>query len=149
MALFSRTRRAPRGETVSQGMLSGRHILIVDDDDEVRRLLKTVLELEGARVSDADRVAKALEIASRGPCDAVITDITMGHTRRDGIRLLRELRADPDLAAMPVLALTGCTRLQSELVAHGFDRVLIKPIDVLTVAPMLRALLDFDSRLAA
>ena len=151
MKLFSRPQRPAQvsSHSTGQGLLAGRHVLVVDDDDEVRRLLKIVLETEGARVSAADGVAAALGIAARGGCDVVVTDITMGHSRRDGVRLLERMRATPGLAGIPVVAVTGCTQLRSELGTQGFARILIKPIDVGSLAPMLHALLSADSRLAA
>ena len=151
MKLFSRPRRAPQVAThmASEGLLAGRHVLVVDDDDEVRRLLKTVLEMEGARVSQADGAGTALGVAARAGCDVVVTDITMGHTRRDGVHLLERLRSTPGLAKIPVVAVTGCKQLQSDLVAQGFARVLIKPIEVGSLAPMLHALLNADRQIAA
>jgi DNA-binding response OmpR family regulator len=137
--LFPRRGGAPTATSPAtpQGLLAGRRILIVDDDDELRHLLRTVLEMEGALVSEADGARRAVEVAGRAPCDVVITDITMGHTRRDGLRLLDRLRASAQLATIPVVALTGCRELRSELTGRGFDCVLIKPIEVVELPSVI------------
>jgi CheY-like chemotaxis protein len=140
--LFKTRRRALALPQASPpGLLVGRHILVVDDDNESRLMLRTALELEGARVSEADGAKRAVEVAGLTPCDVVITDITMGHSRRDGEWLLDRFRASAGLAKIPVIAVTGCKELLSTLTARGFDRVLIKPIDVLDVPPTLVGLL--------
>jgi len=119
----------------------GCQILVVDDDEESRVMLRTALELAGARVSEADGARRAVEVAGLTPCDVVITDITMGHTRRDGLWLLDRFRASAALTKIPVVAVTGCRELRSDLIARGFDRVLIKPIDVLDVPQTIVTLL--------
>jgi len=124
------------------GVLGGRRILIVDDDYEIRRLLRCVFEMEGALVTEADSAKAAADVAVRAGCDVVLTDITMGHTRRDGIRLLDWFRGSPTLAKIPVVAITGCRELRSELLARGFDDVLIKPLDVFALIPTLVTLRD-------
>lgn len=127
-------------ELPTQGLLAGRRVLVVDDDLELRRLMRTALELEGAVVSEADGVKRALAAADAG-CDVVVTDITMGLSRRDGLRLLARLQASPALAGIPIIAMTGCTALQPELTAAGFARVLIKPFEVLDLPVTIHTLL--------
>jgi two-component system CheB/CheR fusion protein len=149
--LFFTRGRAPiaLSQAAPRGLLAGCHILVVDDDDELRLMLRTALEVEGARVSEADRAKRAVEVAGLTACDVVITDITMGHTRRDGVWLLDRFRASAGLTKIPVVAVTGCKELQSELTARGFDRVLIKPIDVLDLPRTILRLLRGSDPAAA
>ena len=147
MKLFFPRRRpsAQSGDQSSHGMLAGHHILVVDDDEELRELVRAALEMEGARVSEADGVRNAVDLAERMPCHAVITDITMGRSRRDGIRLLHRFQASPALAGVPVVAMTGCKALQDDLSERGFARVLIKPFQVMDLPATLRDLLGSRS----
>jgi two-component system response regulator MprA len=83
------------------------HVLVADDQEDVRSLLSLLLELEGHDVATAvdggDAVLKATE---RRP-DAIILDVMM--PRVDGLTALRRLRAAPLTARVPVLLLSGKT----------------------------------------
>ena len=144
MKLFFPRRRpsAPTREHPSQGLLAGHHILVVDDDEDLRGIVRVALEMEGARVSEADGVRNAVDLAERVPCDAVITDITMGRSRRDGLRLLHRFSGSPALANIPVIAMTGCKALQGDLSEQGFALVLIKPFEVLDLPATIRGVLS-------
>jgi len=151
MKLFFASRRpaATTPELRTHALLAGHHVLVVDNDHDLRRLIRTAFELEGAVVSEADGVKRALAVAGAMGCDAVITDITMGVSRRDGLRLLARFRESPALASIPIVAMTGCRALQPELVAAGFDRVLIKPFEVLDLPVTVHALVRGASAAAA
>ena len=86
------------------GKVEGRRLLIVDDDDGIRRVLRRILELRGYLVTDASGAKAALDIVVGDPELAlVISDIHMPEV--DGIWLLGELRRRfPDVG---VLMLTG------------------------------------------
>jgi two-component system nitrogen regulation response regulator NtrX len=79
------------------------HVLVVDDEQDIRSALQRVLEYEGMAVSEASSGAEALEqVAAREP-DAVLLDIKMPRT--DGLETLAELRRrKPDL---PVVMISG------------------------------------------
>jgi DNA-binding response OmpR family regulator len=141
MRFFGRSQHTPAPAAPTEGLLAGHHVLVVDDDEELRRVVRVALEMEGARVSEADGVRRAVDLAERLPCDAVLTDITMGPTRRDGVRLLHRFRAAPALAKVPVIAMTGCKALRPELGERGFDLVVIKPFDVFDLPAAIRGLL--------
>lgn len=107
-------------------------ILLVDDDDGVRRFLKRVLEREEHRVTTACDGEEALKLYQAGaPSDVVITDIVMPD--HDGIGLIAKLRrASPK---QPILAISGGgTRLSSGTlleIAQGFGvHVLAKPFSL-------------------
>ena len=81
-------------------------ILVVDDDEPIRALLRAMLELEGYEVMEAENGAEGLLKYQGAPTDLVITDIQM--PVMDGLALLRELRR-----AFPwvkVLAMSGSRR---------------------------------------
>jgi two-component system response regulator MprA len=105
------------------------HVLVADDQEDVRSLLSLLLELEGHDVATAvdggDAVLKATE---RRP-DAIILDVMM--PRVDGLTALRQLRGAPLTAKVPVLLLSGKTSA-SDFDAGmdaGADGYLTKPFD--------------------
>ena len=130
--------QAPTGGPL--GVLAGCHVLVVDDDNESRLMLRTALHLEGALVSEADSAKRAIDFAERVRCDVVMTDVTMGRSRRDGIWLLDRFQASPTLSAIPIVAVTGCKELHAALAVRGFADVLIKPIDVVELPRTIAAL---------
>jgi DNA-binding response OmpR family regulator len=91
------------------------HILTVDDDERIRRLVQINLQRAGYRVSGAGDGIEGLEQIERERPDLVLLDVNM--PRLDGIELLRQLRARPDTAALPVVMLTA--RSQDEDVLEG------------------------------
>jgi CheY-like chemotaxis protein len=95
-------------------------ILIVDDEPDLRYLLRRVFERAGHIVTDAGHGEAALESVRGTLPDLVVTDMMM--PVMDGAELIRRLRADPATAQIPILAATGDPRL-----AVGADAVLSKP----------------------
>jgi DNA-binding NtrC family response regulator len=78
-------------------------LLIVDDDEEMRGLLRKVLEKEGYHVSVASDGCEALDVLARGPFDLVVTDMLMPHD--GGLELLETLHhLHP---ALPVIIVTA------------------------------------------
>ncbi len=85
--------------------LAGRKILVVDDEDDARTFIATVLEDAGAEIIEADNGDHALIIARKERPDAITLDISM--PGRDGVEVFGELRSDPDLANTAVCVVTG------------------------------------------
>jgi len=80
-------------------------ILVVDDEPDVRMILRRILERAGHEVADAGDGAAALEYVRRAGPDLVVTDNAM--PVMGGVALVRALRADPATARIPVLAATA------------------------------------------
>ncbi len=78
-------------------------ILVVDDEDSIRRILSKVLSSQGHYCDTAGDGAEALEKFNAAPFDAVIADIRM--PRVDGIQLTRELTGRYE--DLPVMLMTG------------------------------------------
>jgi len=101
-------------------------ILIVDDDESMRELLRLHLANAGYRVEMAEDAIAAGYMALKSPPDLIITDVSMPHL--DGFEFVAAMRAEPTLAAVPVIFLTsleeGGTR-GKELGAAGY---LTKPV---------------------
>jgi CheY-like chemotaxis protein len=95
-------------------------ILVVDDEPDLRFLLRRVFEQAGHVVTDAGHGEAALEVVRGSAPDLVVTDMMM--PVMDGAELIRRLRADPATAQIPILAVTGDAQL-----AGDADAVLSKP----------------------
>ena len=110
-------------------------ILIVDDEPDLRYILRRILERAGHEVLEAGHGEAALESVRALPPALVITDMMM--PVMSGAELIRRLRADPASLSIPILAATSDPRL-----AVGADTVLTKPyqpVQLLAAATMLLA----------
>lgn len=117
-------------------------ILIVDDDRDVRRVLRRVMEADGHTVVECPDGRDALRAMTEEQPDLVITDVYM--PEMDGIEFLTRLREeDPDL---PVLAVSGGSLATADFVLEdasklGADAVLSKPFDIDEVRHTVRKML--------
>ena len=83
-----------------------KRVLIVDDEPDVRFILRHILERGGYEVDEAINGSAAIECLSRGPNpDLLITDLMM--PVMDGNELIDRLRSDPKTAPIPIMSLTG------------------------------------------
>jgi response regulator RpfG family c-di-GMP phosphodiesterase len=116
------------------------HILVVDDDPNLRALLRTSFEVAEIEVDEADSArSAATKIASRHP-DVVVLDVAMPGV--DGITFCRGLKADPITRGIPVVLLTGDQIAESagrDAGADGFLRKPFSPLALLTLVERLGA----------
>jgi CheY-like chemotaxis protein len=106
------------------------HILIVDDDDGGRLLMRTILERNGFRVSEADDGSTALPFLDHAEdVDGILLDLMM--KKVDGMEVLQKVRKSRKLAALPVVILTASEDPEDErrLLRAGADDYLKKPVD--------------------
>lgn len=80
-------------------------VLVVDDDPDIVFVLRVTLEAAGFRVVEAQDGATGLEAAKREHPDVLITDLMM--PVMDGHELIRSMRADPALAATPIVVVSA------------------------------------------
>ena len=119
--------------------LTGRHILVVDDDTEGRNLISAVLRQAGAVVTAVDSAQAALAFVDSQRPDLVLTDIAM--PQMDGFALHRQLRARDDMAGLRIVALTAFPASTAHGGEREFDSYLRKPIDPLELTEALSQLL--------
>jgi CheY-like chemotaxis protein len=100
-------------------------ILVVDDDPDVREATSMLLRLRGYDVLEAEHGGIALEVMRRQRPAALVLDLTM--PVMDGWTLRREMHADPALASIPVVVVSGVADIGPELRDCA---VLKKPVDV-------------------
>jgi two-component system, cell cycle response regulator DivK len=105
-------------------------ILIVDDNEQNRRLARHVLEYAGFRTLEAAGGSEGFTLAVEHLPDLILMDIRMPDMR--GTEVLRLLREEERTAAIRVVALTTSTMKgdRERLLADGFDGYLEKPIRV-------------------
>jgi PAS domain S-box-containing protein len=111
--------------------LRGLHVLVVDDDDDARALVRRLLEEYGVRTTEAESVAVALARVAAEKPDLLVSDISM--PGEDGYALLRQLRdAGLDGDTLPAVALTAFARPEdrTRALSSGFQAHLGKPIDL-------------------
>ena len=119
-----------REPTVPGDLLTGIHVLIVEDNDDARELFRTILVYAGALVTVATGAEQALDMCAQVLPDIVVTDIAMPD--RDGLWLVQQLRAQQavDGRRVPVVAVTGQGNAQLRWIeSAGFADVLRKPVD--------------------
>jgi hypothetical protein len=110
--------------------LAGLHVVVLDDDDDIREILGLFLEGSGARVSGVTSVAEAIKTVEADRPDAVISDISMPD--EDGYDLVRQLRAgDRGAPPIPTLALTAHAQVEERhrTLSAGFHAHMTKPVD--------------------
>ena len=101
-------------------------ILIAEDYDDNRELLRIVLNAAGYDVNEARNGTECVTIARRQPPDLVMVDLSMPEL--DGWGVFRELKADPLTAAIPCIAVTAHVESDRERVLRsGFDGFVSKP----------------------
>ncbi|MCW3156695.1 response regulator [Micropruina sonneratiae] len=122
--------------------LSGKVVLVVDDDDDIREVAVASLELIGGfTVTTATSGIEALNIARESPPDAVLLDVMMPGV--DGYETARRLKADPATAAVPVILLTA--RVGGDPAADVAVGVIAKPFDPMNLAGQVRSILGWPS----
>lgn len=116
-------------------------ILVVEDNERNRKLVRTILEFRGYEVVECDDGAPSLELARQHRPALVLMDIQL--PTMNGIEALGRLRADPETCGIPVVAVTASvTPTERDRVASsGFNGYISKPIDVASFGAMVDKLL--------
>lgn len=113
-------------------------VLIVDDEERIRRLLRMYMERDGFTVEEAENGTDALELALNNDYDVILLDIMM--PEMDGIEVCQELRKEKDT---PVIMLTAkgeeANRVQGFEI--GVDDYIVKPFSPREVVLRVKAIL--------
>jgi signal transduction histidine kinase len=118
------------GDVRPLGRLGQRSVLVVEDDDDTRAVLRYMLETEGALVEAARNGGEGVQAAERLQPEIILCDI--GLPDIDGMEVARRLRAAPALAGVRLIALTGYGQAEDvrQALDAGFDAHVTKPVNI-------------------
>lgn len=110
-------------------------VLIVEDNEKNLKLVRDVLQVKGYETLDAGTAEIGITLARDKKPDLVLMDIQL--PGMNGIDALKALRADPETAGIPIVAITASVMQtdRQQIVGAGFDGFIEKPVN-------LRNLLD-------
>ena len=110
--------------------MSGERILVIEDNEINRKLVRDVLQFRGFEIIEATTAEDGLVLAKEHVPDLVLMDIQL--PGMDGVAALRCLRADAETRDVPVIALTASAlpEERNQILAAGFDGYEVKPIRV-------------------
>ena len=122
--------------------MAGELILVVEDNEKNRKLVRDVLTVKGYRLLETETGEEGVRLARDQHPALVLMDIQLPGI--NGIEALRQLRAAPATAAIPVVAVTASamTHDRQKIVAAGFDGYQAKPISVRPFLELVRQTLD-------
>ena len=105
-------------------------ILIVEDNAKNLKLVRDVLQVKGYETCEAGTAEDGLKIARERAPDLILMDIQL--PGMSGIDALRALRAEPETAGIPVIAITASVMQQDrkEIMRAGFDGFIEKPFNL-------------------
>jgi two-component system, cell cycle response regulator DivK len=104
-------------------------VLVVEDHDDTRNMLRTLLEMWGCRVVEASDGLKAVEVAQRERPAAILIDRSL--PLLDGLAATRLIRANPLFCDITIIAVSGwdTPAFQAEALWSGCNACLTKPLD--------------------
>jgi CheY-like chemotaxis protein len=120
-------------------------VLLVEDEEPLRRVLRELLEREGFTVVEAADGVQALDEVDRSAPDVLVLDLNL--PRLDGYGVLNHLRARPSTARLPVIVLTakGDEENEVRVFETGANDFLTKPFRPRALSARLRALLKLKT----
>jgi len=121
------------------GMRLGHTVVIVEDDDALRRLLEHALVFEGFRVLTASHGAEALRVLNHETPSMVILDLVLPWV--NGLEVLATIREMPRLRSVPVLIVTGTPTHQRDVQHLHPVALLHKPVHVEALTPLIHQML--------
>jgi CheY-like chemotaxis protein len=126
--------------------MAGELIVIVEDNDKSRKLVRDLLAHENYRLLEAESGEDGVRLAREHHPALIVMDIHLPGI--DGIEALHQLRAVPETQDIPVLAVTASamTSERTKIVAAGFDGYESKPISVKKFLAAVREILDRGPR---
>jgi two-component system, cell cycle response regulator DivK len=117
-----------------------RTILVVDDFDDTRLLLRTWLERRGFRVVEAENGFEAISQAESESPDLIIMDMQM--PQLDGLSATRRIRNLKNLDAVPIVAVSayGADQFRDQALAAGCNEYVSTPFEPATLEGIIRSL---------
>lgn len=110
--------------------MAGELILIIEDNEKNRKLVRDVLQVKGHMTIESETAEEGLKLALEKSPALILMDIQL--PGMDGIAALKQLRANRQTKSIPVIAITASamTNTRKAMLAEGFDGYQSKPISV-------------------
>jgi CheY-like chemotaxis protein len=120
---------------------SQRTILVVDDFDDTRLLLRTWLQKKGFRVVEAENGNRAIAAAESNRPDLIIMDVEMPEL--DGLEATRKIRQLQNLEGVPIVAVSayGADQYRAHALAAGCNEYVSTPFEPDELEQLIRALI--------
>jgi CheY-like chemotaxis protein len=117
-------------------------ILVIDDEDDIRKLIKTCLEIMGGwQVITASSGSEGLSLSQVNRPDAILLDVMMPDM--DGLSTFQKLQSNPITSNIPVILLTAKGRfIEPKFTELGVKGVLNKPFNPLKIAEQVAVALS-------
>lgn len=117
-------------------------ILVIEDNEQNRILMREILEYKGYRVLEASDGVEGLGIAMEHTPDLIMMDLQM--PLMDGFTVMRELRNNPELRNIKIIAVTSLAMKgdREKALEAGFDEYVTKPIDTRKLPELVRKVLS-------
>lgn len=127
---------------MTKDQTSTQRIMVVEDYDDTRLLLKQALEGLGYSVLEASNGQEAVDLAGREHPDLILMDLDLPIL--DGIAATQRIRQQTDLEKVPIVAVTAYPMSYTHVkaFAKGCDEYMRKPIDISDLASVVRRYLS-------
>ncbi len=125
--------------------MAGELILIIEDNEKNRKLVRDVLQAKGHKTIESETAEKGLKLAIEKSPNLILMDIQL--PGMDGITALKQLRADPKRKSIPLIAITASAMNYNRvtMLAEGFDGYQTKPISVKDFLGEVQRVLQYHS----
>ncbi|HEX2930517.1 MAG TPA: response regulator [Candidatus Binatia bacterium] len=105
-------------------------ILIVEDNEKNRKLIRDLLQVKGYQTIESETAEEGLRLAEEKSPALILMDIQLAGM--DGITAMKQLKATPSTKAIPIIAITASamTHNRETMLAQGFDGYQTKPLNL-------------------
>lgn len=119
--------------------MDGKKILVIDDDDLVRKSVEGLLRIEGYDSVCVKNAFEALHQIKETDFDLIISDIRMpGMNGVEAVREIRRMFNESSKKQIPIVFITGYAETSTELDAEKLGEVILKPFDLTRLAMTIR-----------
>lgn len=121
--------------------MASQNILIIEDEEDIRELVRYNLEREKFKVDEAESAEEGLKIAARNQPDLILLDLML--PGKDGMQVCRELKQNDDTRDIPVVMMTAKGE-ESDIVAGlelGAEDYIVKPFSPKVLVARIKAVL--------
>lgn len=120
--------------------MSGKKVMVIDDEPAIHKLLQTILEHEGFQIMGLEERKETRETVTKRKPDVIILDIMMPEV--DGFQILKMLKEDEETKDIPVLILTvrSLQEDREKAMALGADLYMTKPFQPAELVEAVKSL---------